>query len=389
MNFGKLTAYLDSLEEKYGVPGVDCKVIRDHETIYRHMTGFSDYEKTKPVSQADLYDIYSMSKIATMTAVMQLIERGEIDLGDDVTKYLPEFAEMYYDPNFKFGWPMVMPTRETATKKAENPIKIWNLMSMTAGLGYDINSEPIKELQKATDNKGSTREFVKAIAATPLLWEPNTRYGYSLAHDVLAGVVEVVSGMTFGEYMKKNIFEPLGMKEIWYQVPKAEAYRLAAQYSVSFQTGEITRQEGNAFRLSENYESGGAGVTTSVDEYSKLLDALACGGVGATGERILKEESVLEFTKNRLTPEQVQQFQMGMRLGYGYGLGMRVYMGPEGAKSPVGEFGWDGAAGAYALIDPFNHISIYYGQQVLGMIKSYAEIHPAVRDLVYEALEEE
>ena len=92
---------------------------------------------------------------------------------------------------------------------------------------------------------------------------------------------------------------------------------------------------------------------------------------------------------NALSPQGQQQFQMGMRLGYGYGLGMRVYMGPEGAKSPVGEFGWDGAAGAYALIDPFNHISIYYGQQVLGMIKSYAEIHPAVRDLVYEALEEE
>ncbi len=389
MNFEKVTVYLDSLEEKYGVPAVDCKVQKDHETIYRHMTGYNDYAKTKPVSQTDLYDIYSMSKIATMTAVMQLVERGEISLDDELTKFLPEFAEMYYDPDFKFGWPMVMPTRETATKKAVNPIKIWNLMSMTAGLGYDINSEPIRELQEKTNRQGSTREFMKAIAKTPLLYEPNTHYMYSLAHDVLAGVVEVVSGMTFGEYMKKNIFEPLGMKEIWYQVPKSEAYRLAAQYSLNMVTQEMTRQEGNAFRLSENYESGGAGVTTSVDEYSKLLDALACGGVGATGNRILKEESVLEFTKNRLTPEQVLEFQQGMRIGYGYGLGMRVYIGPEGAKSPVGEFGWDGAAGAYALIDPFNHISIYYGQQVLGMIKSYAEIHPTLRDLVYEALSEE
>ena len=387
MNFEKLTAYLDSLSEQYGVPGLDIKVVKDHETIYRHMAGHSDYEKELPVSQKDLYDIYSASKIATMTAVMQLVEQGKIGLNDPVTKYLPEYAEMYYEPGFKFAWPMRMPTRETATKKAENPILIWNLMSMTAGLSYDTASPSIKKVQEEVGPQATTRELVAAIAENPLLYEPNTHYAYSLGHDVLAAVVEVVSGMTFGEYMRKNVFDPLDMKEIWYQVPKGEEYRLAAQYAMDFRTGEMKKQGGNTFRLSEKYESGGAGVVTTVDEYSKLLDALACGGVGATGNRILKEESVKAIGTNRLTPDEVKEFQQGMRLGYGYGLGVRVLMEEGYAKSPVGEFGWDGAAGAYALIDPINHISVYYAQQILGMIKAYSEIHPAIRDLLYEGLE--
>ena len=387
MNFEKLTAYLDSLKEQYGVPGTDIKVVKDHETIYRHMTGFSDYEGSVPVSDKDLYDIYSASKIATMTAVMQLIEQEKLGLYDPVAKYLPEFSDMYYDPEFKFSFPPKMPTRETAVCRADNPILIWNLMSMTAGLSYDIVSPSIKKVQEEIGSQASTRELVRAIAENPLLYNPGTHYAYALGHDVLAAVVEVITGMTFGDYMRKFIFDPLCMKEIWYQVPEGEETRLAAQYAMDFRTGQMQRQGGNVYRLSEKYESGGAGVVTTVDEYCKLLDALACGGVGATGKRILTEASVKAMGTNRLNPDQVKEFQMGMRLGYGYGLGVRVLMEEGYAKSPVGEFGWDGAAGAYALIDPVNHISVYYAQQILNMIKAYSEIHPAIRDLVYEGLE--
>ena len=387
MNFDKLTAYLDSLKEQYGVPGTDVKIVQDHQTIYRHMTGCSDYDGKVPVSDKDLYDIYSASKIATMTAVMQLIEQGKIGLNDPVTKYLQEFEDMYYDPDFKFGFPPKMPTRETAVCRADRPMLIWNLMSMTAGLSYDTMSPSIRKVQEEAGSQAGTRELVRAIAENPLLYNPGTHYAYSLGHDVLAAVVEVVTGMTFGEYMRKNVFDPLDMKEIWYQIPEKESGRLAAQYALDFRTGEMKRQEGNSFRLSEKYESGGAGVVTTVDEYSKLLDALACGGVGATGKRILTEESVKEMGTNRLNPDQVKEFQMGMRLGYGYGLGVRVLMEEGYAKSPVGEFGWDGAAGAYALIDPINHISVYYAQQILGMMKAYSEIHPAIRDLLYEGLD--
>ena len=203
---------------------------------------------------------------------------------------------------------------------------------------------------------------------------------------MLAAVVEVVTGLSFGEYMRKNIFDPLGMKEIWYQIPEDKYSRLAAQYMLDINTGAMFPQQGNTYRLSEKYESGGAGVTTSVDEYSKLLDALACGGKSATGERILEESSVALMRTNQLNESEIKEFQQGFRKNYGYGLGVRVKLGEAGGKSPAGEFGWDGAAGAYALMDPVNHISVYYAQQILNMLKSYTEIHPAVRDLIYESL---
>ena len=390
MNFEKLTAYLDSLEEKYSVHGTDCLVMKDHKALYRHMTGHSDYAMTKPVTENDLYDIYSMSKIATMTGVMQLIEQGKISLNDPVSMYLPEYAEMYYDPHFELGkWPFAWPTKESDLLPAKNPILIHQLMSMTAGLTYDTASASIRRAQEASHGEAGTREMVKAIAENPLIYEPGTHYAYSLGHDVLAAVVEVVSGMTFGEYMRKNVFDPLGMKEIWYQVPAGEEGRLFAQYAIDFRTGEMVKQEGNGFRLTKNYESGGAGVVTTVSEYSKLLDALACGGVGAAGCRILKEESVRALGTDRMNETQRKDFEMSGKKGYTYGLGVRVLYDPASSKSPMGEFGWDGAAGAYALIDPVNHVSIYYAQQVLGMLKSFNEIHPAVRDLVYECLAED
>ena len=387
MDFSKLTAFLDSLEEKYGLRGTDTIILKDHEVIFRHMTGCSDYAGKKPVDGTELYDIYSASKIATMTAVLQLTEQGKLSLDDPVTKYLPEFEEMYYDPDFKFEWPPKMPTKKTATVRAKNPMLIWRLMSMTAGMGYDTVSEPIRKLQEESHFKASTREMMKAIAETPLLYEPGIHYGYSLAHDVLAGVVEVVSGMKFRDYQKKYIFDPLGMEETAYHVTEAMEKRLFAQYALNPMTGEMSQQSGNTYRLTDEYDSGGAGVVTKVTDYVKLLDALACGGVGAAGARILKEESVKAMGTNRLNEAQIKEFQQGFRIGYGYGLGVRVYMGPEGAKSPVGEFGWDGAAGAYALVDPVNHISVYYAQQVLNMLKSYTEIHPCLRDLIYEGLE--
>lgn len=387
MNFSKLTAYLNTLEEKYGVHGLDMKITRGHETVYRCMLGHSDYERKTPVSERDLYNIYSASKVITMTGVMQLIEQGKLGLNDPLEKYLPEFAHMRYAADFKMGeFPFRWPDENSQLVPAQNPMRIHDLMSMTAGMSYDVASAPIRKVVEETHGEATTRQMVTAMAQMPLLCEPGTRYSYALGHDVLAAVVEVVTGMTFGAYMKRNVFEPLGITEMYYQVPAGEEHRLFAQYGKDWDTGKIKRDESMIYRITKNYESGGAGLCTTVDEYTKVLEALANGGVGRTGGRILKQESVLAIGRNWLTEQELADFSRTGKEGYGYGLGVRVLIDGTKSKSPVGEFGWDGAAGAYALVDPKNHIGMFYTHEILGMIEAYSEIHPTLRDLAYEAM---
>lgn len=387
MNFSKLTAYLNTLEEKYGVHGLDMKITRGHETVYRCMLGHSDYERKTPVSERDLYNIYSASKVITMTGVMQLIEQGKLGLNDPLEKYLPEFAHMRYAADFKMGeFPFRWPDENSQLVPAQNPMRIHDLMSMTAGMSYDVASAPIRKVVEETHGEATTRQVVTAMAQMPLLCEPGTRYSYALGHDVLAAVVEIVTGMTFGAYMKRNVFEPLGITEMYYQVPAGEEHRLFAQYGKDWDTGKIKRDESMIYRITKNYESGGAGLCTTVDEYTKVLEALANGGVGRTGGRILKQESVLAIGRNWLTEQELADFSRTGKEGYGYGLGVRVLIDGTKSKSPVGEFGWDGAAGAYALVDPKNHIGMFYTHEILGMIEAYSEIHPTLRDLAYEAM---
>ncbi|MCE5188535.1 MAG: beta-lactamase family protein [Eubacteriales bacterium] len=388
MDFSKLTAYLDSLEQTYEVHGLDCKILRGHLTVYRHMAGHRDYAKREPVSEHDLYDVYSCTKVITMTAVMQLVEQGRLSLDEPLSRYLPEFSEMQVAKDFRFvDWPFAWPTLSSPLAPARNPILIHQLMSMTAGLSYDVLSEPIREMQRESGNRASTRDMMKAIARMPLICEPGTRYSYGLGHDVLAAVIEVIDGEPFSRYLKKHVFDPLGAADLYFHIPEREAKRLSAQYRKDMDTGEVAPYGEMIYRLTNRYESGGAGLACPVDAYSRVLDALANGGVGANGARILEPESIAAMSQNRLNAQQMQDFSRAGKAGYGYGLGVRTLVDAACSKSPVGEFGWDGAAGAYALVDPVNRLSIFYAHEIIGMNAAYSEIHPTIRDLAYEALE--
>lgn len=385
MGFEKVRAYIDSLEASYGVPGVDVIVMKDHEVVFRHQAGHRDHDKTVPVDGTELYDIYSATKVITMTAVMQLVEKGILDLEDDVIKYLPAFAGARVFDNYEFKpFPAPMPQREDPTRPVVGPIKLWHLMSMTAGLTYDMG-HPL--LQEAAKNGVPTVKAMDAIAKMPLLFDPGQHYSYSLGHDVMAAVVEVASGERFADYLDNHIFKPLGITRMTMHPTEEEKAQLAYQWMCDFQTGEVKpAPQGNIYRLSDNYDSGGAGITSDVESYCKVMDALACGGVGLTGERILSQESIRILSTARLNEKQLEEFGRGP-MGYSYALGVRTLIHKKIARSAIGEFGWDGAAGAFSLADPENHVSLYYAQQVLGMVKSYFEIHPTLRDLVYEALE--
>ena len=388
MDFSKLTAFLDSLEAQYGVPGYDIRITREHETVYRHMGGFSDYDGLVPMNGNELYYIYSATKVITMAAAMQLIVQGRMHLDDPVSLYLPEFGHMQVADHCELGkWPPDIPTLNDPHHPAHTPITLRMLMSMTAGLNYDTSGEPILWMKKQTADQATTRQMMGAIAEMPLLFEPGARYSYSLGHDVIAGVIETVSGLSFSQYLERNIFKPLEIGDMYFHPADAQRSRLMAQYISNPESGDIRAvPQENSYCLSERYDSGGAGICCSVDAYSAVIEALANGGVGRTGKQILPPEGIALLAENQLNETQLKDYQMPWRMEYGYGLGVRTLIHPEDSPSPAGEFGWDGAAGAYALIDPVNHISIFYAQEILAMLRVYQEIHPRLRDLTYEAL---
>lgn len=387
MNFDKLTRYLDSLDSTYGIPAVDCKITREYETIYRHSAGFADIEKTRPVSPDDLYFIYSSTKVITVTAAMQLCEQGKLNLNNRLDQTLPEFTDMGYAVDFPIGkQPVRWPTRDDRLVKAENPIRILDLFRMTAGLGYDTEAREIQALREATGDKATTRQMMAALASIPMTCEPGTRWVYSLAHDVLAAVVEVVSGEKFSDYLQSHIFTPLGITDMHFALNEERRARLSAQYCGDAPLQGIRPVPPvNKYRFGEVYESGGAGIICTVDAYSRFIEALSNGGVGATGKRILTMDSINALRKNRLNEQMLTDFAVTGKAGYGYGLGLRTLMDANVSQSPVGEFGWDGAAGAYVLIDPENKIGIFFAEHVLSFAANYSVIHPRIRDLVYEA----
>ena len=375
MNFDKLTECLDNILEREQIPGLDCIVYRDHEMIYRHFIGKSDLENDVDMNGSELYLIYSMTKMLTCTAALQLLERGRYLLDDPVSCYLPEFAEMKLssEPFDPYSPAKVITGGEDeriaaeACVYAKRQMTVRHLFTMTGGLDYAKADGSITAA--LSEGRVSTKDLVCAMANKTLGFEPGTRYRYSLCHDVLGALVEVWSGQSLGEYMKENIFAPLGMKDTFFDVPRDEKRlsRMAARYSKAH--GKLHRMPLVCdFNLSPEYQSGGAGLTSSAEDYAVFLDAMACGGIGRNGARILSSATVEMMGTNHLKDKALEDFDRLYRPGYGYGLGVRVHMdkAKSGSLSPLGEFGWDGAGGAFSMVDPTNKLSMVYFQHMHG-----------------------
>ena len=361
------------LVNEYHTPGVDCIVYKDHEIIFRYYAGMKDIENNKEMTGNELYLIFSMTKMLTCTAALQLFEQGKYKLDDPISKYLPEFKKMKisYDEidsesasKVTTGSTIGEDSKKTESGYAQNKITVKHLFTMGAGLDYALYDEPI--MNALNSGKTSTRELVRAMSEKVLGFEPGTRYNYSLCHDVLGALIEIWSGEKLGDYMRKNIFEPLGMKNTFFGVPEDEEKleKMAARYT--YENGKPKRLNLEcAYNLSKEYQSGGAGLTSCTEDYALFLDAFACGGIGKNGNRILMHETVNLMKTNHLQGRQCEDFNQ-LRPGYGYGLGVRTHINKEESKSlsPLGEFGWDGAAGAFSMVDTENKLSLTYFQHI-------------------------
>ena len=177
--------------------------------------------------------------------------------------------------------------------------------------------------------KATTLDIVNAMAQVPLFFEPGTHYRYSLCHDVLGGVIEVASGMRFSDYMKAVIFDPLGMTDTGFRPNEEQKARFGSAYVYNNALAESTEiPNANSYILSEDYDSGGAGLFSSVSDYIKPITALACGGVAENGYRLLRPETIALMEENRLCPDALRDFVVGRLYGYGWGYCGRVHLNP-------------------------------------------------------------
>ncbi|MBQ8005316.1 MAG: beta-lactamase family protein, partial [Clostridia bacterium] len=330
-DFSKVRDFIDSLENvDINLCGIEIR--QGHDIVLRHFMGYADAEKKVKLCDEHLYWLFSCTKVITCLAANRLIEEGRLGLDDTLDKYLPEFGNM------------LVKTPEGPVP-AKNKITILDLITMSAGFTYDFKTPDFDEAKK--NGLKSTRELVSVLANRPLEFEPGTNYRYSLCHDVLAAVIEVVTGMKFGEYLDEIMFTPLGIKNMGFHLSQEQEKRMTVQYDYDSIFNKATvREPDNAYCLSEEYESGGAGLFSNLSDYSKIIDAVANGGVAESGYRLLEEETVASLMVNHLKTEaQFMAYTKSPRwYGYGYGLCGRVMMNPLAslAKSSKGEFGWDG-----------------------------------------------
>lgn len=360
MDFSRLTNLMNDFHDRYHIPGVDIIVLQDHKEIYRYYTGYSDKEKQIPMKGTELNNLYSASKIITVTAAMMLVEQGKLLLDDKLSDFIPEYANV--------GVHLALPN-SAVVEPAKNPILIKHLFTMTAGFNY-LKTPVIEEVIERTGGKAPTLEVAKALASQPLDFEPGTRWQYSLCHDILVAVVEVVSGMKFRDFVQKYIFDPLEMKNSTYErTPEVEA-KMMQQYRRTPEgefvpIGRLTCD----YVFGTEYDSGGAGVISSTEDYVKFIDALANDGVAANGYRLLSRSSIELMRQDFLDDVQYEDYKLQVRgsRDSGYGLGVRTNVDPADGMTlaPFGEFGWSGAAGDYAMIDPENRIALFYTQHVL------------------------
>jgi len=390
MNFTPLKEFMDRLTA-WRIPGNSILVTLEGKEVFRYQSGYSDLDKQTPMQGNELFNIYSCSKVATVTAALQLYEKGFFLLDDPIYEFIPEYRELY------------VKNEKGENYKAKKPITMRQLFTMTSGLTYNRDTLGFKKAKELTNGAMDTLTVVKCIAEDPLAFEPGSSFLYSLSHDVLAGVVEVISGQKFRDYMKDHIFAPLEMNETVYH-NAAVLDRVAPQYFfetsserdiVKLQSGVQSRMGGhvipwgkaNSHEHGPEYDSGGAGITTSVSDYAKLVTALANWGKGANGEQILAKGTVELLRTNQLTPAQAKHFTWPQMVGYGYGLGVRTMIDKavSGSTGNLGEFGWGGAAGATVLADPQIGLAVFYSHHMLNPQEEYYQ--PRLRNVVYTCLE--
>lgn len=369
-----LKEYLDSCVEKYSLPSLQVIVSRKGVERFRYQ-----YR----CSEDSMYIGYSSTKPFIGAALAKLVDEGKTSLDTPAYEYLPKMKELRVFVRDAFG--AIVGERKLDEAK---PVLIRHLASMTSGVADNIWTEYIRSAVDA--GKKSTREIVDAILTQPLSFEPGSDYKYGLSLDVLAAVLEVITGKKLSEYLEESFFEPLGMRETTFHPSQEQKNRLLQQYMWYDEGGYFYAVPNvNDLVFTDEYESGGAGAYFNGDDYMKFASALAGRGKGANGAEVLSPSAV-EFMRTPLLNEYNKErfcTLLGFP-GYSYGACVRVMHEPEknGFITPAGEFGWQGKGGTYCSVSPECDTAVFMGIQVCDYHPVNIVMHNELRERIYGAV---
>ena len=372
-------------------PGFVTLVYQHGQIVHENCCGMMNIKDNVPMRNDAIFRIYSMSKPITCSALMMLFEEGKFYLDEPIFPYIPGFKDM-----------MVYVGKDENGIKLEAakcPITFRHLLTHTAGLGYGFLAGPVEEMYlqskyvewSALFPVMPIEEIIQTIARLPLANQPGTRFGYSVANDLIGYLVSVFSGMPFEDFLKKRLFEPLGMEDTGFYVPAEKLDRFASLYNYKDGQLNLVDPPGGVFSKPPAAAMGGGGLVSTTADYLRFARMLLNGGK-LNGTNILSRKTVELMTANHLASEMLPWavFPEFPAYGSGYGLGFSVMMDRvlAGALTSNGTYGWSGAAGTHMFIDPQEELIGILMTQTNGITSDPLPPHSDIfQRLVYQALE--
>jgi len=322
-------------------------VVRHGRVAYLDSWGMRDLAAGDPAEPDDIYRIYSMTKPVTSVAVMMLYEEGKLFLDDPVGRYLPELGDLPVAVLTEAGGPDSIPT-----ERANRPMTVRDLLRHTSGLTYGtFSNTAVDQLygRRGVNGAETLAEMVAILGEIPLMYQPGTRWNYSVSTDVLGRLVEVLSGQPFDAFLRERIFEPLRMVDTGFYVPTSKRPRFALMYGHAGADRALEVGDTTGFTPSVTRFSGGGGLVSTADDYARFAQMLLNGGE-LDGARILSPTTIALMTTDHLRDDGASF----LAEGWGFGLGFTVKNQPalDGLPDSVGTYYWFGIAGTSFWIDP-------------------------------------
>jgi CubicO group peptidase (beta-lactamase class C family) len=383
----RLHALMQNAVDRKQVSGIVTILSRHGKVIDYGVYGQRDLASGAPMTKDTIFRDFSMTKPVTGVAMMILYEQGKWLPSDPISKYIPEFTHLKV---FKAVGADGQPILENPV----HPPTMQELMTHTAGFTYGVfGDSPVDKLYQSTGvmQSSSLPEMINKLSRIPLLYQPGTRWVYSVSMDIQGYIVEKLSGQSLPDFMQEHIFRPLGMKDAGFYVPAEKRSRFVTLYRGNEKGELVPGTYGSDYSSQPKMPSGGGGLVSTAEDYYRLAQMLGNGGE-LNGVRVLSPASVRLMSANHLAARLLTgEFGIGfqiMRPGFGYGYDCAVVFNPPEANLPdgPGTFFWDGAAGTWFWIDPVNDIVFIGMIQRVMMDPGAPALEYLSRPAVYQAL---